>query len=104
MSESSVIPWMVAFQAPLSMGFPRQEYWSGLPFPSQGDLPDPEIELEFPALAGGFFTVDHQGSLNFRSCYSVSKSCPTLCTFIDSNTPGFSVLHYLPEFAQTHVH
>jgi len=48
--------------------------------------------------------VDHQGSLNFRSCYSVSKSCPTLCSFIDSNTPGFSALHYLPEFAQTHVH
>ena len=37
-------PWTVAYQAPLSMGFSRQQYWSGLPFPSPGDLPDPEIE------------------------------------------------------------
>ena len=37
-------PWTVAYQAPLSMGFSRQEYWSGLPFPSPGDLPDPGIE------------------------------------------------------------
>ena len=39
-----VTPWTVAYQAPLSMGFSRQEYWSGLPFPSPGDLPDPGIE------------------------------------------------------------
>ena len=37
-------PWTVAYQAPLSMGFSRQEYWSGLPFPSPGDLPDPGVE------------------------------------------------------------
>ena len=43
-------PWTVAHQAPLSKGFPRQEYWSGLPFPSPGDLPDPEIEPRSPAL------------------------------------------------------
>ena len=42
--------WTVAHQAPLSMGFSRQEYWSGLPFPSPGDLPDPGIEPRFPAL------------------------------------------------------
>ena len=45
-----VTPWTVAYQAPLSMGFPRQEYWSGLPFPSPGDLPDPGIEPRSPAL------------------------------------------------------
>ena len=45
-----VIPWTVAFQAPLSMGFSRQEYWSGLPFPSPGDLSDPGIEPRSPAL------------------------------------------------------
>ena len=50
-------PWTVACQAPLSMGFPRQEYWSGLPFPSSGDLPDPGIEATSPVLVGGFFTV-----------------------------------------------
>ena len=45
-----VTPWTVAHQAPLSMGFSRQEYWSGQPFPSSGDLLDPGIELGFPAL------------------------------------------------------
>ena len=57
MSNSFVTPWTVAHQAPLSIGFPRQEYWSGLPFPSPGDLPNPKIEpvsLMSPALAGGF--------------------------------------------------
>ena len=44
------IPWTVAYQAPPSMGFSRQECWSGLPFPSPGDLPDPGIELGSPAL------------------------------------------------------
>ena len=43
-------PWTVAHQAPLSMGFSRQEYWSGLPFPSPGDLPDPGTEPGSPAL------------------------------------------------------
>ena len=43
-------PWTVACQAPLSMGFSRQEYWSGLPFPLPGDLPDPEIKSGSPAL------------------------------------------------------
>ena len=43
-------PWTVAYQAPLSMGFSRQEYWSGLPFPSPGDLPNPGIKPRSPAL------------------------------------------------------
>ena len=52
-------PWTVAHQAPLSMEFCRQEYWSGLPFPTPEDLPNPGIEptsLASPVLAGGFFT------------------------------------------------
>ena len=48
-------------QASLSMGFPRQEYWSGLPFPSPGDLPRPGIESVSAALAGGFFTTEPPG-------------------------------------------
>ena len=44
-------PWTVASQAPLSMGFSRQEYWSGLPSPAPGDLPDPGIEPRSPALS-----------------------------------------------------
>ena len=58
-----VTPWTVA-QASPSMGFSRLEYWSGLPFPSPGDLPDPGIEpesLASPALAGGFFTTAPSG-------------------------------------------
>jgi len=53
--------WTVARQAPLSMGSPRQEYWSGLPFPSPGDLPDPGIEPTLPALAGRLFTAEPPG-------------------------------------------
>ena len=45
-------------QAPLSMGFPRQEYWSGLPFPSPGDLPDPGIEPRSPALQADSFPTE----------------------------------------------
>ena len=48
-------PWMVALQASLYMGFPRQQYWSELPFPSTGYLSNPGIEPTCPALAGGFF-------------------------------------------------
>ena len=53
-------PWTIAHQAPLCMGFSRQEYWSGLPCPPPGDLPYPGIKpvsLRSPALAGGFFTT-----------------------------------------------
>ena len=52
-------PWTVVYQAPLFMGFSRQEYWGGLPFPSPGDLPDQDIKhpsTVSPALASGFFT------------------------------------------------
>ena len=52
--------WSAACQAPLFMGFPWQEYWSRLPFPSPGNLPDPGIEPVSPALAGGFFTTEPQ--------------------------------------------
>ena len=58
-------PWTLAHQIPLSMGFPRQEYWSGLPFPPPGDLPNPRLEPESlvsPALAGGFFTTEPLGN------------------------------------------
>ena len=57
-------PWTVAHQAPPSMGFSRQEYWSGLPFPTPGELSDPGMEptsLASPALAGGFFTTEPSG-------------------------------------------
>ena len=52
-----VTPWTGAHQDPLSMGFPRQEYLSGLPFPTPGDLPDPGTEPTSLVSAGGFFTT-----------------------------------------------
>ena len=54
-------PWTVAYQASLSMGFSRQEYWSGSPFPSPGDLPDPGIEPGSPALEADALTSEPQG-------------------------------------------
>ena len=58
MSDSFATPWTVAQQAPLSMRLPRQEYWSGLAFPSPGDLLNPGIKPAPSALAGGFFTTE----------------------------------------------
>ena len=54
-------PWTVALQAPPSMGFSRQEYWSGLPFPSPGDLPDPGIEPRSPTLQADALTSEPPG-------------------------------------------
>ena len=61
MSDSFKIPQPVALQAPLSMGFPRPEYYSELPFPTSGALPDTAIQLMSPALADGFFTTEPPG-------------------------------------------
>ena len=57
-------PWTVACQASLSMGFPRQEYWNGLPFLSPGDLPDPGIEAMSPACQADSLLVSHLGNLS----------------------------------------
>ena len=65
--------WTVAHQAPLSMEFSRQEYWSGLPFPSPGDLPDPGIEPGSPALQADSLPTELQGKVTYRS---LSTSIP----------------------------
>ena len=98
-----------ASQAPLSMGFSRQEYWSGLPLPSLQDLPDLGIKcvsLTSPALAGRFFTTSTtwEAPGSTLSISSVAQSCLTLCDPMDCSTPGFPVHHQLLELAQTHVH
>ena len=67
------IPRTVAHQAPLSVEFSKQGYWSGLPFPPPGDVPDPGIRprsLASPALAGGFFSLSHLGAVG---TYSFNK-------------------------------
>ena len=58
--------WTVTHQAPLSTGFPKQQYWSGLLFPPPGDLSDPGIKPTAPALAGGFFTAEPPGIPGLR--------------------------------------
>ena len=57
MSDYFATPWTVAHQTSLSLGFSRQEYWSGLPSPTPGVIPGPGIELASPALTGGLFTI-----------------------------------------------
>ena len=68
--SNSVTPWTVAHQAPPSMEFPRQESWSGLPFPSEGVLLDPGIEPRPPTLQADALPSEHQGSpiLRFTRC------------------------------------
>ena len=106
-SDSFVTPWTVACQASQSMKFVRQEYWSGLPIwtPGSSQPRDQTFVSSSPALAGGFFTTEPWGKPHWVSQFSsVTQSCLTLCNPLDCSAPGFPVFHYLPEFAQTHVH
>ena len=100
-------PWTIAHQVPLSMEFSRQESWSGLPFPTPGDLPHPGTKPTSPAsavLAGRFFTTGTTGEVSISSVQfsSVTHSCPTLCDPMNPSTPGLLVHHQLLEFTQTH--
>ena len=95
--------WTVSCQAPLSMGFRRQEYWSGLPFPSPGDLPDPGIKPTSLIFCIGrqvfffFFTTSANWEVLFnpesesKTESEVTQSCPTLCNPTDYSLPGSSV-------------
>ena len=91
MSNSFATPWTVAHQAPLSMRFPRQEYWCGLPFPSPGDLPDPGLEPMSPALAVDSLLLSHLGSpVNVGGAYGSYRLC--VCTrMLMQGNPGISV-------------
>ena len=71
MFTSFVTPWTVARQASLSMGFPRQEYWSGLQFHSAGDLPNRGMEPMSPAVAGRFFTTEPPGKPLADNCFTI---------------------------------
>ena len=111
------------------MGFSRQEYWSGLPFPSPEDLPDPGIKPGSPTFRQTLYHLNHQGSLNKQTntkinkipepvrvrkvngiglgsvqFSSVTQSCLTLCNPMDYSMPGLPVHHQLPKLAQNHVH
>ena len=101
--------WIVACQVPLSLGFSRQEYWSGSPCPSPGDLPNLGIlpmSLMSPTLVHGCFIISFTwealpSSIQFSSD---AKSCLTICNPMDWSMPGFPVHHQLLELDQTHVH
>ena len=76
-----VTSWTAVYQAPLSMGFSRQEHWSGLPLPTSGDLPDLGMEpvsLMSPALAGRCFIIEPPGKPSQLGCESESVSCPVM--------------------------
>ena len=75
-SSNSVIPWTIADQAPLSIGFSRQEYWNGLPFPSPGDLPDPGIEPRSTALQADALLSEPPGKTNKEFMCSKNKQRP----------------------------
>ena len=84
--------WTVLHQAPLSMGFSRQNTWNELPFTPPGDLPDPRIELLTPAIAGGPYRwATWKPSLRVCCCCWVASVVSTLCDPIDSSPPGFPV-------------
>ena len=88
-----VTKWTVAYQASPSMGFSRQEYWSGLPLPSPGDLPDPGIALRSPALRADALPSEPPGKPQYPY-YTAAKSlqsCPTLCDPIVGSPPGSPV-------------
>ena len=93
-SFNCVTPWTVAHQAPLSMGFSRQEYWSGLPFPSPEDFPYPGIKPMSPCWQVDSLSLSHLGSLSVIHAAAAAKSlqsCPTLCDPRDGSPPGSPV-------------
>ena len=99
-------PWTVVRQAPLSMGFSRQEYWLGCHAFFQGifltQRPNPSL-LSLLHCRQILCPESPRKTINRPCCCSVAKSCLILCNPIDGSTPGFPVLHYLPKFAQIHV-
>ena len=93
MSDSFVTPWTVAHQASLLMGFPRQEYWSGLPCPSPQDLPVPGIKPVSPDWQMDSLPLIQLGSPLYPTCVCVSaRSFLTLCSPADCSLPGSSVV------------
>ena len=83
-------PWAVAHQAPLSMGFSRQEYWSGLPLASLGDLSQPGIEPAFPVLTGRFFTTEPLGKPSYTHTHSHTHTLTHSFRFFFWGSPSYT--------------
>jgi len=79
------------------MGFPRQEYWSGLPFPSLGNFPDPGVEPGSPALAGGFFTAEPPGKPALSHTYKliINKYFALFCILSSKSIMGITLTAHL---------
>ena len=88
------IPWTIAHQTPLSMGFPRQEYWSGLQFPSPGDPPDPEIKPGSPASQTDFLPSEPPGK-PYVSMYFELKVNLTILKFLLKSIKSLIIEIYL---------
>ena len=110
-SDSATL-WTVGHQAPLSMGFFRQEYWSGLPCPPPGDLPDPGMEPASPSLVDGFFTTEPSGNpissvwgshklLSFLHNAEWETSTSTWRQENQFGAPSFQGLHKRPRWPDT---
>ena len=95
-SSSFTTLWTVTHQVPLSMEFSWQEFWSGLSFPSPGDLPDQGIKPRSPALQAGSLLPEPPEKSEYPECCLAAQSCPTLCDPMDCSTPGLPVPHHLP--------
>ena len=88
--------WTVAHQAPLSMGFSRQEYWSGLPFPSLGDLPDPGIEPRSPVLQADSLPTELRGKPLKQENHSKKQGgCERRCKIGSHNVPSLFLSCFL---------
>ena len=81
-SDSFATQWTAAYLAPLSIVFPRQEHWSGLPFPFPGALPNPGTEPESLALAGRFFTTETPGKLTYINTKFYLKYLSSACKML----------------------
>jgi len=97
--SNSVTPWTVAHQALLSMGFSRQEYWSGLPFPSKGDLPNAGIKPRSLPLQGDSLLSEPPGKpIHIWPIYYMGHTCTQTLLFLQTacSTPAFPVISLSP--------
>ena len=103
MSDSAT-PWIAAYQAPPSMGFSRQKYWSGVPLPSPCTQMT-KVQIHVLSVTR-FLTSSNTTDVSVSSVQfsSVTQSCPTLCNPMNRSMAGVPVHHQLLEFTQTHVH
>ena len=88
-----VTPWTIAYQAPPSMGFSRQECWSGLPFPSPGDLPDPGIEPRSPSLQADTLPSEPPGKIILWYGFPFINEFFFSCMQFHSCAQGFCIHH-----------